>query len=359
MDPFIQYAVAAADWPAEDAVVPRALSTGDRCGSYVGSGIGGIGTIEEWHSVLMEKGPAGSPVLSHLDDHQRGLGPDLDPLPGPRAQLGHGHGLRHRDARRRRFVRVVISRGDAEVMIAGGAEAADHSARGRRVLRHEGALERNDEPERASRPFDARRDGFVIGEGAGIVVLEELGHALRRGATIYAEVVGYGMTERRLPPRRPGRGRGRRGAGHAPGARRRRRLRRPRSTTSTPTAPRPRSTTGSRRRRSRAVFGEHAREARRQFDQVHDRPPPRRGRRHRGGDHRPLSRHQIMTADDQLRKPRSRLRPGLRAERGPPGRDRLRPVQFVRLRRDERRAALPAFRRLNRRADGRRVRRLD
>ena len=171
-------------------------------------------------------------------------------------------------------------------MIAGGTEAAitPMGVGGFAAMR---ALStRNDEPERASRPFDKDRDGFVMGEGSGVLVLEELEHARRRGAPIYAELVGYGMSadayhitappedgdggvrvmrlalEERRHPARPGR-----------------LHQRPRHLDAV-------STTGSRRWRSRRLFGEHAREAGDLVDQVDDRPPARRGRRRRGGHHR-------------------------------------------------------------------------
>jgi 3-oxoacyl-[acyl-carrier-protein] synthase II len=193
MDLFIQFALAAATLAVKDAGIDPALLEGDRTGVYIGSGIGGLATIEESHRTLLERGPdrvspfflvsiiineaAGSVSIKY-----RSRGPNSATATAC-ATSTHSIG----DSCR------MIARGDADRMLAGGAEApvTPLGLAGFCALR---ALStRNDEPQKASRPFDARRDGFVMGEGAGILLLEELGAARRRKARIYAEIVGYGM----------------------------------------------------------------------------------------------------------------------------------------------------------------------
>ncbi|MBM3311161.1 MAG: beta-ketoacyl-ACP synthase II [Candidatus Aminicenantes bacterium] len=194
MDPFIQYAIAAAEVAVRDARIPAAALEGDRCGVCVGSGIGGIGTIEDQHRTLLEKGPDRvSPFFlvaaiineasGQISIRYRAKGPNSATVTACTSGT-HAVG----DSVR------IIQRGEADVMIAGGAESAITPLGIAGFCAMKALSERNDEPERASRPFDAGRDGFVMGEGAGVVILEELGHALRRGASVYAEVVGYGMT---------------------------------------------------------------------------------------------------------------------------------------------------------------------
>jgi 3-oxoacyl-[acyl-carrier-protein] synthase II len=194
MDRFIQLGLAAAQLAVDDAAIPLELLAGERCGVHVGSGIGGIGSIEEWHSVLLEKGPDRvSPFFlistiineaaGQISIRFRAKGPNMASVTAC-ASSTHAVG----DSAR------IIARGDADIMITGGAEApiTPLGTAGFSAMR--ALSERNDEPERASRPFDAKRDGFVMAEGAGILILEEMEAALRRKAVIYAEVVGYGMT---------------------------------------------------------------------------------------------------------------------------------------------------------------------
>jgi 3-oxoacyl-[acyl-carrier-protein] synthase II len=194
MDLFIQYAVAAAQLAVEDSGLKRSELGGDSIGVYVGSGIGGIGTIEETHKTLLEKGPSRvSPffLISSIINEAAGQIAIRFNAQGPNSATAtacttstHAVG----DSCQ------IIARGEADIMISGGSEAplTPLGVSGFCAMR---ALSvRNHEPEKASRPFDAERDGFVIGEGAGILVLEELGKALKRGARIYAEVVGYGMS---------------------------------------------------------------------------------------------------------------------------------------------------------------------
>ncbi|MEW5899886.1 MAG: beta-ketoacyl-ACP synthase II [Acidobacteriota bacterium] len=193
MDLFIQYAVAAAELAVEDAAIDLALLEGDRTGVYVGSGIGGLSSLEEFHRILLERGPDRiSPFFlisiiineasGQISIRYRSRGPNS--ATATACSTGtHAIGDSFR----------LIARGDADRMLAGGAEApiTPLGVAGFCALR--ALSERNDEPQRASRPFDAERDGFVMGEGAGVVLLEELGCALKRGARIYAEIVGYGM----------------------------------------------------------------------------------------------------------------------------------------------------------------------
>jgi 3-oxoacyl-[acyl-carrier-protein] synthase II len=194
MDLFIQYAIAAAELAVEDSGLPRAVLEGDRCGVYVGSGIGGIGTIEDTHKTLLEKGPGRvSPffLVSSIINEASGQISIRYKAKGPNSATAtacttgtHAVG----DSSR------IIARGEADIMIAGGAEAPITPLGLAGFCAMRALSTRNHEPHRASRPFDAQRDGFVMGEGAGIVILEDLEAALDRGAKIYAEIAGYGMS---------------------------------------------------------------------------------------------------------------------------------------------------------------------
>jgi len=194
MDLFIQYAIVAAQLAVEDSGIPPAGLEGDRTGVCVGSGIGGIGSLEETHTVLLEKGPDRvSPFFliqtiineaaGQISIKYRAKGPNTATVTACSTGT-HAVGDSFR----------MIARGEADVMFAGGAEAPVTPLGMAGFCALKALSERNDEPAKASRPFDARRDGFVMGEGAGIVLLEDLEHALARGARIYAEVSGYGMT---------------------------------------------------------------------------------------------------------------------------------------------------------------------
>ncbi|MCA9750657.1 MAG: beta-ketoacyl-ACP synthase II, partial [Gemmatimonadetes bacterium] len=195
MDRFTQFAMVAALEAAEDAgIVPGDGIDANRFGVLIGSGIGGIQTLEDQKEVLMEKGPGRvSPffVPMMIVNMATGLVAIRLGAKGPSnatvtacASGANAIG----DAFR------VISYGDADVMIAGGAEAPITQIAVGGFANMKALSTRNDDPMHASRPFDADRDGFVIGEGAGIVVLEELEHAKRRGARIYCELVGYGYS---------------------------------------------------------------------------------------------------------------------------------------------------------------------
>jgi 3-oxoacyl-[acyl-carrier-protein] synthase II len=194
MDIFIQFAVAASQFAMDDAKLAITAEIAPRVGVFIGSGIGGFTTIEREHAAYLQAGPRKiSPffipsAIINLAAGQVSIrfgakGPNLATCTACTASA-HAVGDSYE----------IIRRGVADAMIAGGAEAAvcAMGVGGFGALR---ALStRNDDPSRASRPFDRDRDGFVLGEGAGILVLEELEFARRRGAPIYAEMVGYGMS---------------------------------------------------------------------------------------------------------------------------------------------------------------------
>jgi 3-oxoacyl-[acyl-carrier-protein] synthase II len=194
MDVFIQFAIAAAQFAMDDAGLSVTEDIATRVGVFIASGIGGFSTIEREHKALIEGGPRRiSPffipaAIINLAAGQVSIrfgakGPNSATCTACSASA-HAIG----DALE------IIRRNDADVMIAGGSEAAitPMGVGGFAAMR---ALStRNDEPSRASRPFDLDRDGFIMGEGAGVIILEELGFAMQRGAPIYAELVGYGMS---------------------------------------------------------------------------------------------------------------------------------------------------------------------
>jgi len=194
MDLFIQYSLAAAQFAMEDSGLRITEENADRVGVLVGAGLGGLPTIEKYHSALQEGGykkisPFFIPMLitnlapGHISIRYGAKGPNLSSVSAC-ATGTHSIGDAYH----------MIARGDADAMIAGGTESTvtPLAIGGFAVMR---ALStRNDDPEAASRPFEKNRDGFVLAEGAGIVILEELEAAKKRGAKIYAEVVGYGLT---------------------------------------------------------------------------------------------------------------------------------------------------------------------
>jgi 3-oxoacyl-[acyl-carrier-protein] synthase II len=193
-DPFIQFALIASDEAVKDSGLDLNAIDKERAGTYIGSGIGGIQTIETNKEILMQKGPDRiSPFflpacIANLAAGQVSIkfgfkGPNLANCTAC-ATGTHAIG----DSMR------IIQRGEADIMLAGGAEypITPLGVAGFTAMR---ALStRNDQPQRASRPFDKDRDGFVIGEGSAVLVLESMEHARKRGARIYAEVVGYGFT---------------------------------------------------------------------------------------------------------------------------------------------------------------------
>ena len=194
MDVFIQYGLAASIEALQDAGLEVTEANAHRCGVAIGSGIGGLTTIESSHLSLVNSGPRRiSPffIPAAIINMAAGWLSMRYNLQGPNfatstacATGSHAIGLAAR----------TIAYGDADVMVAGGTEKAS-SALGMTGFAAARALStRNDSPEQASRPWDADRDGFVLGDGAGVMVLEEYEHAVRRGATIYAELSGLGMS---------------------------------------------------------------------------------------------------------------------------------------------------------------------
>jgi 3-oxoacyl-[acyl-carrier-protein] synthase II len=194
-DQYTQYAIAGARQAMTDAkLIERNGMDPDRIGVIIGSGIGGLKSFEEQHDVYRERGVGKiSPffIPMFIADIAAGIVSMMFNAKGPNyatvsacATSAHAIGDAYR----------TIQYGDADVMITGGAEATVTPMAIGGFANMKALSERNESPETASRPFDATRDGFVMGEGAGILILEELEHALNRGATIYAEIVGYGAT---------------------------------------------------------------------------------------------------------------------------------------------------------------------
>ncbi|WP_127589278.1 beta-ketoacyl-ACP synthase II [Paenibacillus koleovorans] len=194
MDRFCQFAVAAAEQAWEDSGLTLEQVDQERMGVYVGSGVGGIQTLYDQAAILRERGPERvSPTLvpmmisnmaaAAISIKYGALGPTLSPVTA--CSIGNtaiGEAFR------------IIRTGLADLVLAGGAEAAVSEIALASFGNATALSSRNDEPARASRPFDAGREGFVMAEGAGILVLESLTHALRRKAEIYAEVIGYGAS---------------------------------------------------------------------------------------------------------------------------------------------------------------------
>jgi 3-oxoacyl-[acyl-carrier-protein] synthase II len=194
-DAYTQYAVAAAVQAMQDAGFAEGNGYDpDRTGVIIGSGIGGLRSFEEQHDVYKERGPSKiSPffIPMFIADIAAGIVSMRFNAKGPNyatvsacATSAHAIG----DAFR------AIQYGDADIVLSGGAEATVTPMAIGGFANMKALSERNDSPDTASRPFDATRDGFVMGEGSGVVVLEELEHARKRGARIYAEIVGYGAT---------------------------------------------------------------------------------------------------------------------------------------------------------------------
>jgi len=193
-DLFLQYAIGAATQALADAGLGATVPEPERAGVIIGSGIGGIGTFEEQCRISIEQGPkrvSAFFVPMFIPDIASGVLSIRTGAKGPNyctvsacASSAHALGESFR----------LIQSGVSDLMITGGAEAAITPLAIAGFTNMKALSTRNDEPEKASRPFDRGRDGFVMGDGAGIIVLEELDHAQKRGARIYAEVLGYGMS---------------------------------------------------------------------------------------------------------------------------------------------------------------------
>ncbi len=193
-DIFIHYALASARMAIEDSGIKIDAKNGHRVGCITGSGLGGLTMLEHYHKVLLEKGPRGiSPffipgIIANMAPGQIAIeygakGPNIS-IETACAASCHAVGESFR----------LIREGLADVMITGGAEAVLTPLALGGFCKMRALSTRNDEPEKASRPFDMNRDGFVMGEGSGILVIEELEHALERTTNIYAELIGYGLT---------------------------------------------------------------------------------------------------------------------------------------------------------------------
>ena len=193
-DTFIHFAIAAAQMAYDDSGLDKNNEDPDRVGVIIGSGIGGLPLIEEMHKKLLERGPTRiSPFFipglivnlasGHISIRFNAQGPSSAPATAC-ATGAHAIG----DAMK------IIRHDDADIMFAGGSEAVITALAVGGFSAMRALSTRNDDPQRASRPWDAQRDGFVMGEGSGILILEEREHALARGAKIYCELTGYGMT---------------------------------------------------------------------------------------------------------------------------------------------------------------------
>jgi len=194
MDTFTQYAIAGAKMAVEDGMIDMDRIDKNKLGVVLGSGIGGIETLENQFRVIFEKGPSRiSPffipmMISNMAAGQVSIvfgarGPN-ETVVTACASGTNAIGDAYR----------IIQRGDADMVITGGSEAAVTPIAVAGFCSMKALSTRNNDPQGASRPFDSDRDGFVLGEGSGILILEELEHAQKRGARIYAEVAGYGMT---------------------------------------------------------------------------------------------------------------------------------------------------------------------
>jgi 3-oxoacyl-[acyl-carrier-protein] synthase II len=193
MDRFIQYAVAAADEALADSGLKITPENAEQVGTIVGAGMGGLETISHNETVCLQKGPNRVSTFfipacvinlapGQISIRTGAKGPNYSTVSACSSGT-HSIGDAYH----------VIKRGEADAIIAGGAESTITPLAVAGFSNMTALSTHNEEPEKASRPFDAKRDGFIIGEGAGILILEELEHALKRGAKIYAEVIGFGM----------------------------------------------------------------------------------------------------------------------------------------------------------------------
>ena len=343
MDIFIQYAIAASQFAMDDSGLVVTPAIADRIGVFIASGIGGFSTIEREHRALLEGGPRKiSPffipsAIINLASGQVSIrfgakGPNSATCTACSASA-HAIGDAYE----------MIKRGAADAMIAGGSEAAitPMGVGGFGAMR---ALStRNDDPHLASRPFDRDRDGFIIGEGSGVVIIEELEMARARGARIYAELVGYGMSADAYhitAPSEDGEGAVRvmrqclQSAGVGPEAVNYINA----HGTSTPYNDKLETLA------IKKAFGQHATRLADLVDQVDDGTPARGGWRTGSRHHGAGRAYAAGAADDQPGQPRSRVRPRLRAAYRPQVADRIRAVELVRLRRHQRGAAVETLR---------------
>ena len=194
MDRFAQFAAAAAKMAVADAALPINDETRARVGVFIGSGIGGIATFEEQHRKMMEGGLGRvSPFFIPMMIANMGTG-NVAKLLGAQGPSETAVTACATSTNSLGDAYLVIKRGEADAIVAGGTEAAVVPISMAGFSNMKAMTTRNDDPEHASRPFDVGRDGFILGEGSGILILEELETARSRGAKIYAEVIGYGMS---------------------------------------------------------------------------------------------------------------------------------------------------------------------
>ena len=345
MGRFIHFAIAAAEEAVKMSQLQVTPENAERVGVHIGSGIGGFDVIEREHSALLEGGPRKiSPFFipaaivnlaaGHVSMKYGAKGPN-EATSTACTTSAHSIGDSFR----------IIQYGDADVMIAGGAEAAitPMGVGGFAAMR---ALStRNDDPARASRPWDKDRDGFVMGEGAGIMILEELEHARRRGAPILAEIVGYGMSADAYHMTQPA-------PEHEGGYRVMRNALR--DAKLEPEAIGYLNAHGTIDAHRRHAGGPRDQEfvwekGSGQFHQIHDRPSAGRSRRFRGGSDGAGAARSDSPAHHQSGESGSRNRQhGFRPQPVSQSRIRIRHVQFLRLRRHQRRAPVQALERINR-----------
>ena len=336
MGRFIQVALAGADFAVKSANWKPEDSDLDEVGVYVSSGIGGFDIIEREHLKLVQGGPGKiSPFFipsaivnlasGHISIRYGAKGPNSATATACSASA-HAIGDSFK----------IIERGAAEMMICGGTEATVTPMGIGGFAAMKALSTRNDDPAHASRPFDAGRDGFVVGEGAGILILESLEHAQKRNAPILAEIVGYGMSGDAYHITQP--------ASDGDGAYRVMRAAikdaklAPEDIgyvnahgTSTPLGD------VDRNARPQAGLWRQREKCSRQLHKIHDRPSPRRRRRPRSRHQRPGAARSDSAAHHQPGNARSRVRSRLRPKRSPQSLGRIRALELLRLRRHQRR----------------------
>ena len=335
MDRFAQFAAAASQMALADSGLAITDENRARVGVFIGSGIGGIQTFEDQHRKLIEGGMGRvSPFFIPMMIANMGTG-NVAKMLGAQGPSECAVTACATSTNSLGDAYEVIQRGGADAIVAGGAEAAVTPISMAGFSNMKAMSTRNDDPEHASRPFDIGRDGFILGEGSGILILEELTTAQARGAHIYAEIIGYGMSNDAYDMVHPAP----EGAGAARAM-----------TAALKSACLPPSAVGyinapRNQHPGRGCSGSAGHQIRlRQpcpplgcfLHQVHDRPSARRSRRNRSHRRRagPPARH--SAPHDELGNPRPRMRPGLRPQQSPRTTGRYRPVQFLRLRRPQR-----------------------